>query len=237
MKHIKLIILTTIVILISPIFQVYALSLTGSNGLLYIPTAQMQNDRHVKIGMTWLNKESFAYGEGKYNGLASFATIGYLPFMEISLRLTRKLDFPEIQALGDRMIIIRIRPIKEGRVYPAVVFGAHDFIWSVPESPTNEFNALYAVASKTLVLESVINKMGLHLGYGSDLIKAKHREFVGLFGGVDLYFTPNIALMMEHDSSRFNWGAKLSLFNKLEVVAALLDFSVFSAGMNFRFSI
>lgn len=213
-----------------------AQSLTGTSGLITIPTAEILKDGEVSFGANFMHKEYFTYGFNKYHGLANFATVGYLPFLEISLRLTRKLDYPEPQAIGDRMISVRLRPLKESRFFPALALGAHDFARVTGTAiPTNHFNALYLSASKGFGLRPVIDRIEFHLGYGTDRIEARDHQFVGPFGGISISPRPFIRLMLEHDAEKLNCGLRISILDHIDLLAALIDFKVISGGTSFRF--
>ena len=133
------------------------------------------------------------------------------------------------------MVIARLRPLKETRFLPAIVLGAHDFVWSLSGFPTNNFNALYLSASKGFQLGSLINSIQFHIGYGTDWLDAPSHEFVGLFGGVSISPRPFISLMFEHDTEKPNLGLRISVLDQIEFLAALLNFDTFSGGMNCKF--
>ena len=213
-----------------------AQSLTGTSGLITIPTAEILRDGEVSFGANFMNKEYFTYGHNEYHGLANFATVGYLPFLEISFRLTRRLDYPEPQAIGDRMLSVRLRPLKESRFFPAFVLGAHDFVRVTGTAiPTNNFNALYLSASKGFGLRPVIDRIDFHLGYGTDWIEALDHQFVGPFGGISISPRRFITLMLEHDAEKLNCGLRISILDHIDFLAALIDLKVISGGTSFRF--
>jgi len=216
-----------------------AQSLTGTTGLITIPTAEIPKDREISFGTSWLNKKYFVLYDyyQEYHGMANFITLGYLPFLEISARLTRILDSPRPQSIGDRMVIVRLSPFKENAFFPSVVLGAHDFVWQIREKPSNNFNALYLVASKNFRFESFVNSIGFHLGYGTDWREARHHQFVGLFGGISLSPSPFIALMLEHDTEKFNCGMRMSILDHLEILVALLNFDTLSGGISYKFKL
>jgi hypothetical protein len=228
--------LTVVLALLSQPENSVAQSLTGTSGLITIPTAEILKDGEVSFGANFMNKEYFAYGFNKYHGLANFVTMGYLPFFEISLRLTRKLDYPEPQAIGDRMISVRLRPLKESRFLPAFVLGAHDFARVTGTAiPTNHFNALYLSASKGFGLRPVIDRIEFHIGYGTDWIEAVDHQFAGPFGGISISPRPFIRFMLEHDAEKLNCGLRISILDHIDFLAALIDLKVISGGTSFRF--
>lgn len=210
-------------------------SLTGINGLVSIPTAYIPDHGEVFIGTNWLDKDYLSYGSGGYNALVNYATIGYLPFLEIALRATRLMHHPEPHTIGDRMVIMRFQPLKESKYLPSIVLGAHDFIYTHPAKPTNNFNALYLVSSKGLEIEPFLERIEVHLGYGTDWLKAKNHEFVGLFGGILVTPRQFITLMLEYDAKKPNIGAKLSIFNRIDVILCFLKFDSFSFGLSYKF--
>jgi hypothetical protein len=231
-----ILLLTAVLALIFRPQSSLAQSLTGTSGLITIPTAEILKDGEVSFGANFMNKEYFAYGDNKYHGLANFATIGYLPFLEISFRLTRKLDYPEPQAIGDRMVSVRLRPLKESRFFPAFALGIHDFARVTGTViPTNNFNALYLSASKGFGLRPVIDRIDFHLGYGTDWIEALDHQFVGPFGGVSISPRPFIRFILEHDAEKLNCGLRISILDHIDFLAALIDFKVVSGGTSFRF--
>jgi len=203
-------------------------SLTGPTGLITIPTAEMSEDGEISFGLNLINKY-FVY-RSYYNTIIGSITLGYLPFLEITPRLTIPLDIPELRGFGDRIICIRLRPFKENGFFPSIVLGVHD-----PVGITNQFNASYLVASKSFHLFRTT--MDFHLGYGVDWIEAERYQFVGLFGGISLSPKPFIAFMLEHDAEQFNCGMQISVLNHIELLVAFLNFDTFSGGISCKFKL
>jgi hypothetical protein len=206
-----------------------AQSLTGPTGLVTIPTAGMASDGDVTLGMNLVDARYHGYhGEGReaHHAVVQYATVGFLPFVEVGLRLTRVLDLPR-QALGDRFVGVRVRLLEERRHAPAVVAGVHDLLG------TRIFHAEYVAASKTLAA-GPLGDVGLHLGYGGDWlsIPSRGRQFVGLFGGVALTPAPGVTLLAEHDTERVNAGLRLRV-GRLSLLGALLDLEAFSGGVGY----
>jgi hypothetical protein len=212
-----------------------AQSLTGTSGLVTVPTAEMLGDGEVSFGATFFNKRYFAFSNNQYHGLAYYATLGYLPFLEISLRLTRCINYPEPQAIGDRMPSVRVRVYKEDEYIPSVVLGIHDFAAVFGGEEAINFNACYVVASKNIETNSGIGKIGFHLGYGTDWIAAFNHQFVGLFGGVSVSPKPFIVFMLEHDAEKFNIGSRATLFEHLNLILGLMHLDAISAGLSYNF--
>jgi hypothetical protein len=206
-------------------------SLNGNTGLVTVPTAEMPGDREISFGMNWLDRNSHLSDTSRYNTIVAYAILGYLPFLEISPCLTRFATNQHVRrlGLGARSVTIRLRLFSEGEIAPSVVLGLQDPLGH------KESNASYLVASRRFRPYQV--NLNLHLGYGVDWIEAKEHQFLGLFGGVSLSPRPFVAFMLEHDSDRFNCGMRISIFNRLEVLLAFLDFDTFSGGASYRLRI
>ena len=130
---------------------------------------------------------------------------------------------------------VRFGLLKENEFLPSMVLGAHDFMWAFGGTQAIHFNALYMVASKHLHLDTFLCKIGIHLGYGTDWMKAAHHEFVGLFAGVSLCPSKYIAFMFEHDAEKFNGGLRITVLDHVQLLVAFLDFDTFFAGLSYRF--
>lgn len=216
----------------------YCQNLEGLTGLLLIPTAEMQSDKQINLGVNYLPKGYVSFGSFQYNSYSPYLTLNYLPFLEISFRITRLINLEgNGQAIGDRTPSIRLRFLNEGEIYPAIVFGLHDLITAFGGSDAIHNNALYLVTSKHLYFYSFFNSVGFHLGYGVDWMKADAHNFVGFFGGFDIKLINAVELMGEYDAKRFNTGFRLTLFNHLKLLAGFLDMKHFSGGAGFSFQL
>ena len=157
--------------------SLYAQSLSGSTGLVTIPTADMPQDGEISFGASLRNKKNNVRYPDKYHQIAFYISLGYLPFLEVSVRITRQLNYPGKQALGDRMPSIRLRFVKEKEYLPSLVLGAHDFMWAFGGTDAIHYNAFYAVAAKHFNFSDRGIDLGTHIGYGLKLMKAAHYEF------------------------------------------------------------
>lgn len=207
---------------------VSAQALTGTTGLVTVPTATMPADGAVTVGVTRLDERYHGYAPRQQQGhdaIVQFASVGFLPFVEVGLRLTRVVDLPR-QANGDRMVSVRIRMLREGAYAPAVVVGVHDIVG------TRYFHAEYVVASKQLV--TPLGAVGLHTGYGGDWSsrRARGRQFVGGFGGISVAPRAWVTLMAEHDAERVNAGVRLRV-GRFAVLGAAQGLDRFSGGISY----
>ncbi|MBS3944266.1 MAG: YjbH domain-containing protein [Melioribacter sp.] len=214
-----------------------AQSIEGTCGLLFIPTAEMQEDGQIRIGAGFIPKFIVSFDGYKRDAITPFFTFSFLPFVEMNGRITRIINpISKTQGIGDRTISIRIRLISESNYFPAAVVGLHDLagIYGGPEAVRN--NSLYFVLSKHFSVDVKNNFLiGVHSGYGSDKIKAQHHNFVGLFGGMSLKVFDLIELMGEYDAERFNTGIRLTLFRHIKLLGGFMDLKYFSGGASFSF--
>ncbi|HEX2191289.1 MAG TPA: YjbH domain-containing protein [Longimicrobiaceae bacterium] len=206
-----------------------AQTLTGPTGLVTVPTAELQPDGAVTAGLNRVDADFHRYDSPERRGhdaLVQYATLGFLPFVEVGLRLTRVLDVPR-QALGDRFVSVRVRLVEEGAGTPAVALGVHDLVG------TRIFHAEYVAASKKLAA-GPLGEVGVHLGYGGDWLplRAEGRQFLGPFGGVSVAPRPWAVLLVEHDAERVNAGLRLLPW-RLSFLAALHDLRALSWGIGY----
>lgn len=210
----------------------YTQSLTGITGLLSVPTADLLKDREISFGASYLNKKYLPASFSNDDGLAYYVTVGFLPFVELSIRFTKRLA-PQ-DALGDRMFSFRIRLIDEKEFTPSILIGVHDPFHSTEER-TNRFTATYLVITKNIVLGRILSNLKLSSGYGTDLINSRSYQFIGFFGGLSLEVFHFLELISEYDTQIFNTGVKLNLFNHLTITAAYMDLNYFSGAINYHF--
>lgn len=204
-----------------------AQSLTGTAGLVTVPTAAMPADGSVSVGVNWVHPDFHRSPYGTNTAVYEFASVAFLPFVEVGLRLTRVLDTPE-QALGDRMVSVRLRLLEDGEYTPAVVVGAHDLVG------TRIYHTTYVAASKEVEGVPVAGTVGVHAGFGGQWlgISAKGEQFQGFFGGVSVAPRPWVTLMAEHDAERVNAGVRLRVW-RFSLLGAAHDLRALSGGVSY----
>lgn len=212
--------------------QLRAQSLTGTTGLLVIPTAGMPADGAVTVGVNVIDRGYHGYldpGFSEHAALVQYASVGFLPFAEVGLRLTRVVGVPR-QALGDRMILVRVRVLEEGRRRPAIVLGGNDFVG------THRFHTLYAVASKTMDGGARLGIVGLHAGVGGDPFRAGYQSqgMAGALAGVSASPARWATLMAEYDSRYLNAGVRLR-WRGVTLIGAAQNLEALSGGASYTF--
>ena len=216
---------------------IYAQSIGGTSGLLHIPTADFMSDKEIWFGTSIYNKKHLLYSDNEYYMIAPYITIAYLPFLEVSARINRKLNYNDYSSHSwDRMPTVRIRIIREKEYLPAIVFGMQDFLTST-DLITNHFNATYLAASKYFQFWSPKKNLGIHTGYSIKLIKAIDYQFKGLFGGLNYMPFDFLQFIAEYDSFKINCGLKLLLFKHLQLSTALENFDAFTVNANLKFDL
>lgn len=206
-----------------------AQSLTGTTGLVTIPTGRIMGDSELRAGLQWIAPaHHHFYGHDRRVGLVQSLSLGFLPFLEVDLRLTRPLDVPR-QALGDRMVSFRAQVMDEGMRRPALAVGVHDIVG------TRLYSATYVVATKEVRVAPV--SIGITAGYGENVLRFKvhNEQFVGLFGGVSVAPRPWLALMAEYDGEQPNAGVRFGPVSGISVLLAAHDMDAFSGGISYAF--
>lgn len=217
--------------------NLYPQSVTGVSGDFTIPTAEILNDGELRFGSCFLPKDYMNGSEGnKYDGLLFAGSLGFLPNLEIGLRITYFIDRPD-NYMGDRMLFVRYRILSEGEYLPAVVFGAHDFFGPAGGLKTLHFNSLYLTASKNIIDMFDLTDIRLTMGYGSDIIDAAGHQFIGLFGGIVFSPLDWSELMIEYDAERWNGGMRITLFEDVKLFAGFLEFKHLSGGISAGWSL
>ena len=220
----------------SAFFSAQAQSLTGTQGLITVPTARMHADGTLAIGSGYVSSRHSTYQPTEARParayVPAYASLTLLPSVEVGFRFSRALDTGTAEALGDRMFLVRVRVLEEGDIVPAVALGAHDFLRS-SEQVTAHFSALYVVASKRVVRggPAFLRGASVHVGYGSDVFEAKAHQFVGLFGGLDVPLfqsdggiVRNWRVLAEYDGETVTVGQRLGLGPGVNLTAGLQGF-------------
>lgn len=211
-----------------------AQSITGLTGMVSIPTAEVPNDGTITVGASFYNKNYIKlYDEKAYNALGTYIRFSFLPFLELGLRFTRLLDYPEgTQALGDRMPSIRVRVIEEGKYFPSILAGVHDFL-RTSESVSSYSTASYIAATKNISILENNFVMKLNVGYGFRIFKSSGYQFENLFYGFSFNIYKTTELMLENDSKNFNAGIRLNLFEKISATVGFMGLKDLSGTVSY----
>lgn len=204
-------------------------TLSGTTGLLSVPSADKQADGTFMTGANYLpeiNQPTWKYDTGNY-----YFNLTFLPFLEVALKCTLlKRDNTGRYTGQDRGVSLRFQLMKEKKYLPAVTLGVHDAFTSSERN--QHFGATYIVMTKHFSISRTL--LGTTLGYGIDVIKGS--QFVGLFGGVSLTpgFLKPLTLMAEYDGKGINLGGSLFLFNHLYLFAMAQHLTDLTGGLAYR---
>lgn len=216
-------------------------SLPGTTGYFNIPSADLQADKTVYLGFNQSAKKYQDYGNGEYDINIFYGTITFLEFFEVGLRYSRLNGFepPDRKQAGDRIVTARIRPLTQGKYYPAVLIGFQNFFTTLESGNASHFNSTYIVLTKDIVLKKIINSVGLSIGYGSDIFNSADYQFIGVFGGIKIIpqHLDYLELMFEYDADKWNVGARVTLFKHIKVLAGFEGLDSFSGGIAYQFKL
>ena len=219
-------------------------SLTGTKGLLHVPTAELYPDKTFAIGASFLPQPYMSTPRGGklYDAYSTYVTATFFPWMEVMFRYTHHVGIevnPITQYFPDRMLTVRLQLIKEKKYVPAVLFGLQDMSGAVGVTmeAATQYSSTYGVATKNFKWQQW--QMGVSAGYAFDFLDMPTTDFKGLFGGVSISHKSlkNVGLLLEHDSETFNAGVELFLFNRLQLLLGAANFDAPVAGISYRYSL
>lgn len=229
-----------IILLVTSIPAVYAQHSTGTAGLLNTPSADMQEDGVFMAGFNYLPKEIMPE-EWDINTGNYFLNITFLPFLELGYRCTLMRD--ELDGgdwKQDRSVSFRIRPLKEGKYFPAIVLGSNDLLTTSQLNPFSEtknnrfFSSFYAVGTKHF--EKNGHKFGLTAG---GYLLSNKSVYKGFFCGINYTpsFCKDLSFMAEYEYYGFNLGVKARLFDHFSIHLFSCDFESVSGGLRYEFNL
>ncbi|MBN1481763.1 hypothetical protein EH223_05425 [candidate division KSB1 bacterium] len=215
-----------------------AQSLSGIPGLVYIPTAELKKDGVSAIGLSYIPKESLSYSRQQRDGLVVFASMTFLPFLEIDLRLTKQLGLAASERhTVDRSPSVRVKLVRERRTLPTILFGVHDIFSTVEHGQARHFGATYFVATKHFLHGTFM--IAPTIGYGFEILESDQTELLGFFGGIKIrsaYFR-RIALLVDYDTKYMNFAMDIYPLKSAQIKLALLNFRHFAANASMHFSL
>lgn len=222
-----------------------SISLSGTTGLIHIPTADVIPDQQVTIGLGYVNRHSAYLETGRCDNYPLSIVIGYLPRLEFSAGVNfvpgRK-SYDGTKTYKDGVVSLQYLVLKEKKILPAIAVGARDIYSFIL------LNTTFIVTSKT-ILQNTKTAVRIHLGYGSDIIDhhlgvpKEDRDYpvghtiVGLFGGLEINWNQQIIYMLEYDSQKMSAGFRFRMIPHLGFDVCFLRMKDVSAGMNFSFNL
>ena len=222
-------------------------SVTGTSGLIHIPSARMLEDGQLVLGAAYIPSGYFSrtYGSGREDikinpGLNTYITYGILPFVEVMFRYTHELNMPvnvETRYFPDRMLGFRARLLTEKKYLPVIVLGLQDASAIIGDTcfGCSNYTATYFVGSKNFKTD--FGDFDLSVGYAFDFLELKSKDFKGVFGGIS--FSPNInkngSILIEHNSKGINTGIRLTVFSRFNLILGLWNLDKPTFSFNYLF--
>lgn len=226
---------------------------TGIEGLIHVPSAEMDSAGDARIGVSFLNHQSTPdAGVWHYEGKKYDTGNLYLaltPFKWVSIAYTMTLfkheadpEDPDDKSgynRKDRFFSVKFRPLEEGKWWPAVAIGANDCFTSRPfknndtSSGNGYWRNYYVTATKHLDLRG--HELGFTAAYRHFTGKYNHR-WNGVVGGVTYRpaFARNWRAIMEWTGSDINIGIDCTLWKHLVLQASLQEGRYPSGGICYK---
>ncbi|MDP1620796.1 MAG: YjbH domain-containing protein [Bacteroidales bacterium] len=227
-------------LIFSSSFPARSQSGSGVPGYMRIPIATFNDDGTLMIGTGFLPHKHLPYSNFSSDALTVFFNLTFLSFVEVDLRVTRKLNVPSgAHHVVDRVPTIRFRILKEKKWMPAVAIGFHDVITSFEDGTARHFGASYVVATRNFHLKKLHLVIGTTAGWGANELIWKNDEFVGPFGGISLSLDHLewMQLLCDYDGATINTGVRFTCFKRLFLTAGTMNFDSFAGTVSYRINL
>ena len=218
----------------------------GTPGLIHAPSAEMDAAGVARIGAHYVEKHMIpddmkCDGE-KFNSLTNYLSITPFSWIELGYgytlwKLHRNKDVTQKTGFyaKDRYFSVRLRPLDEGKYWPAVVVGGND-VWGTGDegqSGSNYYRNFYVAATKHIDLGG--NLIGVHVAYRK-WKRDYNEKWNGIVGGLTFQpsFYQQLRLIGEYDGDGLNAGVDCEVFRYLLLQASLQQGKYFSAGVCLR---
>jgi hypothetical protein len=217
-----------------------AQSVSGVPGYVRIPIATFNQDGTMFFGTSFLPQKHLPYTNFRYDAIAVYASLTFLSFVEVDLRVTRQINIPEgASHVVDRVPTVRFRILKEKKWVPAVAIGFHDVISSLESGIARHFGATYLVVTKNFHIAKLHLDIGTTAGWGAGKFIWENNEFIGPFGGISIGSDKLkwMNLLADYDGTTFNTGLRFVCFRHLYLTAATMNFDSFTGTLSYRFNL
>lgn len=218
----------------------------GMEGLINVPSADMDTVPVAHVGAHYLNQhmipDLMIIDGKKYDSGTNYLTVQPFRWIELgygyTLQKFHKNENPK-REIGfyskDRYFSVRLQPVRESEWWPSVVVGGQD-VWGSydkGESKSNFYRNFFVAASKHWNLFEQC--VGAHLSYRRWKLDC-NMKWNGVVGGVTLqpsFFRP-LRMIGEYDGDGVNVGADCTLFRYVMLQASLQQCKYFSGGVCLR---
>lgn len=222
---------------------------TGLNGLIHVPTADMDTVGLARIGAQFLPKEmvpdKFKLDGEKYNTASNYLSITPFRWIEIGYGYTlikaHKNKNPNRQVgfyTKDRYFSAKIQFINENKWWPSLAVGGNDVIGSRDggESTSNYYRNYFVAASKHINYSGHL--FGAHVAY-RDWYRGYNHKWNGVVGGITYQpsFYQPLRAIVEWNGNGVNCGVDCRIYRYFLVQCALYEGKAFTAGLCFCFNL
>ncbi len=195
----------------------------GMTGFILTPWAGVMPDRGFEAGAHFMPREWAYDRRGRNDNQVYYATIGFLPRVETSMRWTRIPGYRSFEEVAPDSRLVDVDRMSSGRVEllaprpgrPGLAAGIEDV------QGTRRFHAAYAVAGLPASIFQVQSR--LSMGYGFRAFAASRYVLDGVFGAFELVPTRFARLQAEFDSEKWNVSIGLSPGGGIRIRAVLLN--------------
>ena len=211
------------------------ISMSGTSGMLMTPTPGLVEDKDLVAGVSFVDKKWAVNNRDKYDNLAYFVTMGFLPRVEVSLRLTilpgsQFAPAASNRSIKDRMVSLKALLIRENGMRPSLAVGSEDL------TGTRRYHTLFAVMGKSFSLGPG-GPFTVHFGAGAGWVEAKNHPLDGVFAGVSKRLWRGGELLAEYDTDKVNVGVGFEPLRNIRVVLSALNVESFAGSVHMRFGL
>ena len=221
-------------------------SVTGTSGLIHIPSARMLEDGQLVLGGSYIPRPYFISTSGyniyqrNANGLNTYINYAIVPFAEVMFRYTHELGAKvnvNSQYFPDRMLSLRFRLLNEKKIIPSIVVGFHDIssITGQTSRAATFHTANYIVISKSINFE--FGNIDITSGHTFDIGNHKSKDLDGFFGGlkINLKSINFLDFNFEYDTFNYNLGLNLRPIEPINLMIGIWDFNKPTFSFNYLF--
>ena len=222
---------------------------TGLNGLIHVPTADMDTVGLARIGAQFLPMEmvpdNFKLDGEKYNTASNYLSITPFKWIEIgygyTLMKVHKNKNPKRQTgfyTKDRYFSAKVQLLHEKEWWPSLAVGGND-VWGSGEdgaSKSNFYRNFFATASKHVDYEG--NLIGAHIAY-RDWYRDYNHKWNGIVGGITYQpsFYQPLRAIVEWNGNGVNCGVDCRIYRYFLVQAACYEGKAFTGGLCLCFNL